>query len=70
MDNFFNRLYKKDKSRKSVGNGLGLAITKEIVNIHMGCIKAEIKNEGVVFILKIPIFNKSSISCFENLNHE
>lgn len=54
VKNFFNRLYKKDKSRKSVGNGLGLAITKEIVNLHKGNIKAYIEGEKLIFTLRIP----------------
>ena len=54
VKNLFNRLYKKDKSRKSVGNGLGLAITKEIVNLHKGNIKAYIEGEKLIFTLRIP----------------
>lgn len=40
IEKMFNRLYKKDKSRKNGGSGLGLAITKEIVKNHKGNICA------------------------------
>ena len=40
IERMFNRLYKKDKSRKNGGSGLGLAITKEIVKNHKGNICA------------------------------
>ena len=55
VNNFFNRLYKKDKSRKSAGNGLGLAITKEIVKIHNGSIEAKKQGEGVIFTISFPL---------------
>ena len=50
----FNRL---DGARQSnnIGAGLGLSITKEIINLHGGNITAESSNNEVVFHVKIPL---------------
>jgi two-component system sensor histidine kinase CssS len=51
LEYIFENLY-KDKT----GNfGLGLAITKKIINFYGGEIKAENKEKGVSFIIKYPI---------------
>ena len=54
----FERFYMVDKSRKRElgGNGLGLAITKKIVDLHEGSIRVESEiNKGASFIVSIPI---------------
>jgi signal transduction histidine kinase len=53
----FERFYQVDKSRKgSKGAGLGLAITKEIVEAHGGYIRAESTPEvGAKFTVLLPI---------------
>lgn len=48
---FFQRLYKKDKSRSHEGSGLGLAITQEILRLHNGLVDAYIEDERVIFKL-------------------
>lgn len=48
---FFQRLYKKDKSRSHEGSGLGLAITQEILRLHHGLVDAYIEDERVIFKL-------------------
>lgn len=53
IEKMFNRLYKKDKSRKNGGSGLGLAITKEIVKNHHGTIAAERCSEYLEIKLKL-----------------
>ena len=40
LPHIFERLYQCDNSRSTKGNGLGLAITKELVNAHKGTITA------------------------------
>lgn len=59
----FDRFYREDKarSRKSGGNGLGLAIGKSIVLSHSGKISVyDNKPKGTVFEVRLPIrkFNK------------
>ncbi|MFS0560242.1 ATP-binding protein [Terribacillus sp. 179-K 1B1 HS] len=55
----FERFYKADKSRTRktarTGNGLGLAIAKNIVQAHDGTIKVTSKlHEGTTFTIRIP----------------
>ncbi|MFP7493760.1 ATP-binding protein [Terribacillus saccharophilus] len=55
----FERFYKADKSRTRktarTGNGLGLAIAKNIVKAHNGSIKVTSKlHEGTTFIILLP----------------
>lgn len=52
----FERFYMVDKSRKRElgGNGLGLAITKKIIDLHKGSIRIEREfNKGASFIVAI-----------------
>lgn len=52
----FNRLYKCDASRSHRGNGLGLAIAKELVEAHGGTIiVSSIPNEKTIFTITLPI---------------
>ena len=50
LEHIFDRLYKCDKARNKVGSGLGLCITKELVEKMNGCIdvKSEV-GEGTEF---------------------
>lgn len=57
LPHVFDRFYRSDSSRtrKYGGAGLGLAITKSIVNAHGGTISAESKaGEGCTFIIWLP----------------
>lgn len=54
----FERFYRVDKSRNKLtgGAGIGLTITKSIVEAHMGTINVESTiNQGTEFIIKLPM---------------
>lgn len=51
----FDRLYQSDESRSVNGNGLGLAIAKELVHLHKGSINADNSlNAGMTFTIIFP----------------
>ncbi|PZD93609.1 histidine kinase [Paenibacillus sambharensis] len=53
----FDRFYKKDKSRNSAGggSGIGLAIVKEIIELHEGQVSADsVPGEGASFRIELP----------------
>jgi PAS domain S-box-containing protein len=59
-DDAMANLWKPFKTTKSTGMGLGLAISKRIVEAHGGFIQAEsILGEGSTFTVKLPIRNKT-----------
>ncbi|WP_196493788.1 ATP-binding sensor histidine kinase [Ornithinibacillus caprae] len=54
----FERSYTKRRRGKEKGNGLGLAITKEIIQLHQGKIWVESKKgEGAKFYFSLPVVN-------------
>lgn len=58
IDQVFNRFYRVDKarSRHKGGNGLGLAIAKQLVDTYEGQIKVEsILEKGSIFRIKLPL---------------
>lgn len=56
LPHIFERMYQCDNSRSAKGNGLGLAITKELVSVHKGTITAKsISNKGTYFIISFPM---------------
>jgi len=58
IDNIFDRFYQVDGShtRENEGTGIGLALTKELVELHKGNIKVESKEgEGTTFRLLLPL---------------
>lgn len=55
LPHIFERLYQCDHSRSAKGNGLGLAIAKELVNIHQGVITASSTLDmGTEFTILLP----------------
>lgn len=54
--NLFQRFYEGDYRKfKTVGTGIGLSLTKDLVTLHGGTITVEsIKGKGAEFIVKIP----------------
>ncbi len=57
LSRIFERFYRVDKSRAAgQGYGIGLAITKEIIQAHGGKIKAESRpGQGAKFIVQLPV---------------
>lgn len=57
LEHIFEQFYRVDASRSSVtgGAGLGLAIAKEIVELHGGTITAASANENTIFIVILPM---------------
>lgn len=55
LPHIFERMYQCDQSRSAKGNGLGLAITKELINIHKGTIAVESNSSmGTKFTILLP----------------
>lgn len=58
LSKLFDRFYQVDSSqtREHEGTGIGLALTKELVDLHKGNIKVKSKvNEGSEFIVELPL---------------
>lgn len=63
LDRLFEKFYRVDNARSSStgGAGLGLAIAKEIVELHSGTIRAESNKEQTKFIVSLPKGEKDEI---------
>lgn len=57
LSHVFEQFFRIDSSRASStgGAGLGLAIAKEIVELHHGVIRAESADEHIVFTVELPV---------------
>ncbi|MFT8348132.1 ATP-binding protein [Clostridium saccharoperbutylacetonicum] len=57
LKKIFDRFYRTDESRSEAtgGSGLGLAISKSIIELHGGEIWAEVKDENIIFYVKLII---------------
>jgi signal transduction histidine kinase len=61
MKNLFQRFYDGEyRQHKTIGTGLGLALTRDLVRLHHGTINCESEEgQGTTFTLKIPISKES-----------
>lgn len=58
IDHIYERFYRVDKShsREIGGTGLGLALTRSVILMHRGAIKAfSTEGEGTIFTVRIPL---------------
>ncbi len=59
----WDRFYKSDKSRKSSGAGLGLAIAKHLVQLHGGNVSLHSNiNEGTTVTICLPYYNTNHLT--------
>ena len=58
LDHLFDQFYRLDSARSTAtgGVGLGLAIAKEIIELHDGSITVESKDETICFTVTLPRF--------------
>ncbi len=54
-EGIFVRFHRLDQSRNSPGSGLGLSMTKAIINLHKGSIEPEDNEPGMRMVVQIPI---------------
>ena len=60
LERIYERFYRVDKSHSKEigGNGLGLAITRNVVLMHRGTIQvSSVEGEGTTFVVKIPLIH-------------
>ena len=53
-DKVFERFYRVDKDRSTLGNGLGLSLVKAVVELHRGRIWLEDNDPGLRVVLELP----------------
>ncbi len=50
----FNKFYQADESHSTEGNGIGLALVKEVVRLHKGDVSVQSENNVTIFTVKLP----------------
>ncbi|MDP4271846.1 MAG: ATP-binding protein, partial [Bacteroidota bacterium] len=60
LPHIFTRFYISSSSDQSQSNGIGLALTRDLIQIHKGEIRAEnIPGKGACFTFRIPVFREA-----------
>lgn len=54
LDKIFNKFYQADESHAQLGNGIGLAIVKRIVELHNGDVWVKSENGMTTFTVELP----------------
>ncbi len=54
QDKIFTKFYQADESHSTLGNGIGLAIVKSIVNLHNGNVSVNSGNDITTFTVVLP----------------
>ena len=57
LEKVFERFFQTDVLDTKVGSGVGLSLTKQLVDLHHGIVKAENKEDGVIFTVVLPLGN-------------
>lgn len=55
MDKIFNKFYQAEESHSGVGNGVGLAVVKRIVQLHQGSVCVQSDEKKTTFTVELPI---------------
>ena len=56
LDTIFELFYQSNIGKKNKGSGIGLALTKELIDLHRGTIKVDSTQiEGTNFTITLPI---------------
>ncbi|MBD0833242.1 hybrid sensor histidine kinase/response regulator transcription factor [Aestuariibaculum sediminum] len=75
LELIFDLFYQSRTNKKNKGSGIGLALTKELVDLHKGTIEVESSPvQGTVFTFTLPItkdaYNESELIITDNDNEE
>ncbi|TRX51204.1 response regulator [Fulvivirga sp. M361] len=70
LTNIFELFYQSKVGKKNKGTGIGLALTKDLIDLHKGAIEVDSSSlEGTIFTITVPI-TKSSYRKSEILHSE
>lgn len=71
LERIFEQFYRLDAARSSDtgGAGLGLAIAKEIIELHHGTISAHSENETIQFLVQLPLDCQKNVRSSSERNH-
>jgi two-component system sensor histidine kinase KdpD len=61
LNNIFDKFYRLEDSNDISGSGIGLAICKSIVQLHLGTIEAKGLENGILIEIRLPIVKKASL---------